>query len=133
MREIPSLQRGHQINAAISFIKSIRKCYPDCVLVQNNGLNLLSIETANWIDGICWENPQFNNIDDEWSENMINRLAVMSHESNIKIMLLLETIYQGNLNLENAKQKAEKYHFLIYEAPAQYVSGVNVCIEINSF
>ncbi|MFD0697132.1 hypothetical protein ACFQZT_23960 [Paenibacillus sp. GCM10027628] len=127
MSEIPHFQRGKQLEEAVELVKAIRSIHPNSVIVQNNGLNQLCMRTAEWIDGICWENPRFNDSEaKEWTYLTVSRLVQIANERSIKILLLLEKeSSQDGVNRDLARQEAKKNGFLIYEAPSQYVSGVN--------
>jgi polysaccharide biosynthesis protein PelA len=117
-----------QEQAAISFIKQTRNVFPEAIIIQNNGLESLYLQVAPWIDAICWENPPFeNNSAKKWMDMIITRLDKLKKEKGIQIMLLLEqSDIEENNKTSLAKKLAFTYGFLVYVAPFQYVSRVNI-------
>lgn len=128
MSEIPGCQKAKQLEEAVALVKAIRSFHPESVIVQNNGLNTLILDTVDWIDGICWENPNFiEPTAKKWNEIIIARLDQFARQKGLKIMLLLEKeSTQSDVNGETASKLAKRHGYWLYEAPAQYVKGVNV-------
>jgi hypothetical protein len=128
MNIIPIGMQLIQEQAAISFIKQTRHIFPEAIIIQNNGLESLCLQVAPWIDAICWENPPFeNNSSIKWMEMIITRLAKLKKENGIQTLLLLEqSDIEENNKASLAKKLAYNYGFLVYVAPLQYVSSVNI-------
>jgi endo-alpha-1,4-polygalactosaminidase (GH114 family) len=129
--EMNQLSIGVQLiqeQAAISFIKQTRNVFPEAIIIQNNGLESLCLKVAPWIDAICWENPPFeNNSAKKWMDMIITRLDTLKKEKGIQTMLLLEQLdLEENNKTSLAKKLAYTYGFLVYVAPFQYVSRVNI-------
>jgi endo-alpha-1,4-polygalactosaminidase (GH114 family) len=126
MRMIPPGLQIHQIQAAVRWMEQLRVIFPEHILVQNNGLEVLCLQTAPWIDAICWENPPFGvNSALEWMEETFNRLDQLQQKHLFKTLLLFE---QASADMKPIQllieQAAKKYKFLSYIAPAEYVSDV---------
>jgi hypothetical protein len=117
---------GHQVEAAAALVERMRRMHPDAVLVQNNGLNSLCMETKCWIDGVCWENPSFADSEAAaWNKAVVTRLQVLMESNDIAILLLLETgKAEHNSNMRLAERIAADNGFLLYGAPSEYVGGV---------
>jgi polysaccharide biosynthesis protein PelA len=85
MLEIPEALRARQFQAAIQLVEEIREYHADCVLIQNNGLNALCLETARHLDGICWENPAFHISSAlDWSNGVSRKLKSLSNTEGIR-------------------------------------------------
>jgi hypothetical protein len=121
MPEIPEECREAQILSAVGMIARIRKLSDDCVIIQNNGLERLCEQTAEIIDGICWENPPFGRQESlEWTEAMLRKLKGLREKSGITVFLLVE-----DDEIEIAKKIARENNYLLYNAPTGYIKGVN--------
>lgn len=90
--EIPGLSsQPHQVDAAVSIVKQIRRWFPDTILVQNNGLELLLGETAPYLDGVMWESPPlFKKKSDAWVTAMTRFLDSQMRKHPIRILVLFE-------------------------------------------
>jgi hypothetical protein len=128
MHQIPQSIQFSQEEAAISWVKQIRNIFPETIIIQNNGLESLCLNVATWIDAICWENPPLeDHSSKEWNEVIITRLAQLKKEFGIQTLLLLEQINDEESNKRRlAREVASTYDFLVYFAPYQYVSNVNI-------
>lgn len=125
--------RDLQLMAAVDFLRRIRSMYPSLILVQNCGLERLCYFSAQYINGLCWENPPLDrNACRPWVEMIINQLEQLKKKYGTKVLLLLEgkvgiAEYDqpvGN-NYRMALRIANKNDFLLYRAPFRYVRGVN--------
>jgi len=125
----PSRYKGLLRNAG-QFVKSVRELHPDALLVQNNGLNALCEETAPWLDGICWENPDFTDkASSRWHAAVWLRLRMLVQNHPITILLLNETDQTGpNDRFEHATRLAEQPGIVAYGAPPGYVGEVRMPI-----
>ncbi|MBW9234388.1 hypothetical protein JQK62_19395, partial [Leptospira santarosai] len=69
---IPQSIKQNQLDAVINFLHVLKLLYADHLFIQNNGLESIYLETAPYIDGICWENPPFSVAEsEEWIDHMI--------------------------------------------------------------
>lgn len=107
--------------AAASLLKELRTRWPDHVLVQNNGLGLLSSWTAPLIHGICWENPCIGQT--FW----VQRLRALQTEHGLKVFLLLEA--PEGQDTGPAEAVAAANGFLLYAAPSRYLGAVRPRLE----
>ncbi len=127
--------RDSLLLAAAGAVRRIRTVFPGHVLVQNNGLERLCLMTAEYLNGICWENPMFGNKPFRpWTEAMVARLESLKNKYGLKVLLLLEA---GNkpepgtgpaaeeIDYSLAQEIAGKKGFLLYRSPHGYVGGVN--------
>jgi len=120
--------------AAAEFFSQIKEMSGDSIIVQNNGLEKLSLYTGGIIDGICWENPPFGIKDSRLIlRRVLDRLERLKEEKGLKVMLLLE---EGESSspfgrepyekiLKTASDEAYGRDFLIYHAPPMYIGKVN--------
>lgn len=124
---IPSSLKVNQLNAAVNFLYILKLLYPTHLIIQNNGLEKVCLQTAPYIDGICWENPPFSlSESEEWVEIIVKRLSQLKETYQTKIFLLLEeTIEKEHRSYVKAKKFAREQGFLLYNAPSNYVEGIN--------
>ena len=123
---IPKPVKKEQLEAAINFLHVFKLLYPTHLLIQNNGLETVCMETAPYIDGICWENPPFS-LDDskEWNEQIVQRLSLLKERFQLKVFLLFEETMEKKRNsYPLAKKVADDKGFLLYHAPGNYVGEV---------
>lgn len=120
--------RDKQLTALVNFLYVIRILYPNYLMIQNNGLEHVCLQTAPFIDGICWENPPLENQDAmEWVDVIKERLIHLSNQYNLKILLLIEeTLDKDRRRYLKARKMVKDYGFSLYSAPNNYVEGVNV-------
>jgi polysaccharide biosynthesis protein PelA len=128
MNHLPVGMQHIQKQAAISFIMQTRHIFPEAIIIQNNGLESLCLQAAPWLDAICWENPPFENKSSiKWMDMIITRLNQLKKENGIQTLLLLEqSDVEENNKASLAKKLANTNGFLVYVAPYQYVSSVNI-------
>lgn len=122
-------QQAAQLLAASVLLKHLRKLYPNHLVIQNNGLEKLCALTADYIDGICWENPCVGSqAADVWVNSMVDYLTVLQRQHGLKIMLLYEEneLKQQAANRDFARTLniAHDQQFLIYRAPAGYSGAI---------
>lgn len=124
---IPLSIQQKQLNAAINFLHVLKMLYAEHLIIQNNGLEMVSMGTAPYIDGICWENPQFSLPEcKDWTDKMVQRLSFLRNEYQLKVFLLLEeTPEKKRKAYSSVKEVATNNDFLLYIALRDYVQGVN--------
>lgn len=127
---IPLSIKQNQLDAVINFLHVLRLLYADHLFIQNNGLESIYLETAPYIDGICWENPPFSVAEsEEWIDYMIQHLTFLQKKFQLKVFLLLEESTENEKQAQVysiAKDVAMEKDFLLYIAPKDYVEDVNV-------
>lgn len=128
MTGIPETVRQEQLTAIMNLLYALRMLYPNHLFIQNNGLNTVCLTTAPYIDGICWENPPLNLLESKlWVEVILERLNQLKEKYGIKVFLLLEeSVETERRGYFKAKKVARENNYLLYRAPLQYVTGVNV-------
>lgn len=128
MEGLPEDSRTDQLAAIVNLLYVIKLLYPKHLLIQNNGLDYVCLHTAPYIDGICWENPPVTISESrEWVNFIMNRLLTLKGNWNLKVLFLLEeTVEQERKSYLQARKMAKENGFLIYNAPKNYVEGVNV-------
>lgn len=125
---IPLNIKEKQLMALTNFLSILKMLYPTRLIIQNNGLETVCQQTAPYIDGICWENPPLSLPESkEWVDLIVQRLAKLKNEYQLKIFLLLEeTIEKERNTYTKAKKMAKEQGFLLYNAPSKYVTDVNI-------
>lgn len=127
LSSIPSSEKKTQLKEIINFLHTFKMLYPTHLLIQNNGLEVVCLETAPYIDGICWENPPLSSLaNKEWTDQIFQRLSLLKEEFQLKVFLLVEmTSEQKKEAYLVAKEVAKERDFLLYFAPKDYVEDVN--------
>ncbi|MFC0215189.1 endo alpha-1,4 polygalactosaminidase [Paenibacillus chartarius] len=127
LHRLPAERQLEQLHAAAHMVRQLRERFPEAVLIQNNGLHQLGEMTCRWLDGICWENPNFVAADSmEWSMDTLERLTAFAEGSGVRVLLLIE-LYGNEDSVRNettVRKAAESRNFMVYGAPPQYVSDV---------
>lgn len=121
-------QREEQVTAALDWLKWVKQHYPDHLLIQNNGLETLCLQTAPYINGILWENPPLTLPESQaWVDVIFRQLEALSHSFDLRLFLLFEeTVERERQSYPKAKRLAKKKPYLVYNAPENYVKGVNL-------
>ena len=119
---LPPGVRAEQQAAALELVKRIRKLHPNHLIMQNNGLEALCIETAPYIDGICWENPDFVRPETyTWHENVRIRLKNLVATNSTRILLLHERGTMTGPGLESSLYWAKRENYLHYVSSNHYL------------
>jgi len=110
-----------QILAVTELFNKINEEFPHMGIIQNNGLGLVLNYTKNYIDGVCWENPDLHLKERKKINKIITgRLKKIKMENNLKIFLLTQdseyTRYYRQLSYKNS--------FIYYDAPKDYIGPV---------
>jgi hypothetical protein len=126
LSSIPNLVREEQIQSAMNILTTIKKKFPQHLLIQNNGLEYLCERTAPFIDGILWENPPLSlKESEEWVKVIMARLEALQENFGLRLFMLFEeTVEQVRNAYPIAKRVGEEKNYLIYSAPAHYTTGV---------
>lgn len=114
--------RQKQVLAAVHFLAELRQRLPKAILIQNNGLEKLSLYTKLYLDGLCWENPSVTPASTNWNSNLATYLSQIQREQNVRILVLEEK--QGIPTAQRQKAIASKQEFLYYAAPGGYTEGI---------
>jgi len=124
---IPLSEKNVQLKAVINFLHIFKMLYPTHLLIQNNGLEAVCLETAPYIDGICWENPPLSSpVNKDWTDQILQRLSLLKEEFQLTIFLLVEMTWnQEKEAYLAAKKVAKEKDYLLYLAPKNYIEGVN--------
>ncbi|MEX2416690.1 MAG: endo alpha-1,4 polygalactosaminidase [Paenibacillaceae bacterium] len=119
---LPAGMRAEQQAAALELVKRIRKLHPNHLIIQNNGLEILCVETAPYIDGICWENPDFVRPETySWHETVRLRLKQLAANNNTRILFLQEKSTTNKRGLESAVNWAKRENYLHYLSSNHYL------------
>ncbi|OPY58607.1 MAG: hypothetical protein A4E55_00788 [Pelotomaculum sp. PtaU1.Bin035] len=132
---IASKVRDSLMMAAVNIISQLKNNFPNSILIQNCGLEILCTLTSRLINGICWENPPLaKKTSRQWVNAVTSRLTHLRDRHGLKILLLVEENREtysdtGDFNMDSYFQAARKIAvsngFLLYRAPFCYVGGVN--------
>lgn len=123
--QIPMPLRSALLQAAAQIVRKIKIQFPDCILIQNCGLEELYKLTAGYIDGICWENPPLDRIaSQEWASIIIRNLEQVKETYGLQVLLLVEENDSCAREFQRVEELAFAKQFLAYLAPANYTAGV---------
>lgn len=118
---IPAVESDLQIKEAGKMVRHYRRLFPQSVLVQNNGLERLSLHTGKYLDGVCWENPLFTFKESEdWCQSMMGHILSLKKQFGVKALFLHESLEikeKPSASLV-AQSIADKNDFLYYKAPS---------------
>lgn len=123
--EMPTLPSPSlQVDAAIQFVKQLRRWFPDAIIVQNNGLELLCLQTAPDIDALVWENPPLWQPDSRhWVQAVADRLKQLREDYNLRILALFEGARQDKRNdWIRGRRFADEHGFVSYFSPIHYLT-----------
>jgi endo-alpha-1,4-polygalactosaminidase (GH114 family) len=119
---LPAGVRAEQQAAAVDLVRRIRKLHPEHLVIQNNGLETLCSDTAPYIDGICWENPDFVRPETyRWHEAVRLRLHRIVAEHGTRIMFLQEAGTTSEPAYESAVYWAKRERYLHYYSSNHYL------------
>jgi len=112
------------INAAVNLVKEIRKWFPQMIIIQNNGLELLCLQTAPFLDAIIWENPPVDVKESaQWVYKINERLQLLIRTNSIRVFALYDRYEELQRKDVLAKQKfADLNHYPVYFSPTHYLS-----------
>ncbi len=120
---IPPAERNIQLIEATELVRTLRKLFPNHVLVQNNGLEQLCKKTGKYLNGLCWENPLFSHKDSQdWCQNVLERIVGLKIKYGVRSIFLHEENYIRLKPFAGimAQAIADKYDFLYYMAMNYY-------------
>lgn len=116
----PPVESDLQIVQAVHMLRRYRSLFPDHVFVQNNGLERLCLQTAKYLDGICWENPPFTlKQSAAWCQSVLDQIIELKMKFGVRALFLNEAdeIINKPAARVMAQSLADKHGFLYYEAP----------------
>lgn len=116
---VPHELRRMQLIMIVDFVKGLRKLLPDRIIIQNNGMDEIFLYTSDYIDGICWENPQLFVDNAVYLGEMVEKLKLMKVQKRVQPMFLASHIKMQE-HIEYIQKIAADYEFLFYEAPFGY-------------
>jgi polysaccharide biosynthesis protein PelA len=120
---LPAGVRAEQQAAALELVKRIRTLHPNHLLMQNNGLETLCYETAPYLDGICWENPDFVRPETySWHESVRIKLKKLVSKYDTRILFLQEKSTTTEPGYESAVDWAKREKYLHYLSPDHYLN-----------
>lgn len=119
---VPAAMRRVQFIHAVNFIKTLRDRLPNNIIIQNNGAEELCRYTSGYIDGFCWEGPDFfESSRNLYNAGILNNLGSLRIESDIKILILTENIHRKE-HIEHIQRLSADRNFLYYNAPWGYTN-----------
>jgi len=84
-----SVSESQQVSAYMQFMKNIKLLYPDLVLIQERGVDYLSEELAGIIDGLYWNNFDFDQYEtNNWLQEKVDQLA--SFQENYEWLIIID-------------------------------------------
>lgn len=123
--EMPEMPRPmQQIEAATFLVEQMRKWFPDAILIQNNGLEVLCMQTAEFLDAICWENPPIDIPDSRrWVHAVAQRLVQLRIAYNLRVLVLFEGSHQDSRSdFIRGRSFTDEFGFTPYFSPQHYQS-----------
>lgn len=113
-----------QIEGATLLVEQIRRVFPDTIIVQNNGLELLCDYTAPFVDGITWENPPIHLPESkQWVKVIAEKLNYLRVQYPFRIFILFEGEHQDSRSdFLRGRAFAQEYGFTPYFSPIHYQS-----------
>lgn len=131
--ELSADLRKALITAAAEIVRLLRQNFAEYVLVQNNGLEELINFTSPYVNGICWENPPFNQAQARpWATAVLNNLLAIKEQYGMQVLLLAEEDLAADCvrgqtdGLSRTEIIAGVLDFLVYKAPGKYIGNVNL-------
>jgi len=113
-----------QIEAAAKIIYEFRRFFPRAIIIQNNGLEALCLQSAPYIDAITWENPPVDLKNSRtWVRLIAERLNSITKQHDVKVMTLFdrsESLTRHEWIVRRRFTDANGY--LTYFAPTHYLS-----------
>ncbi len=74
-----------------SYYERMKEAYPEHLLIQNNGTDIVLTHVSHIIDGVCWENPYvLCRMNNEMAEFSARNLSSICKERGIKLLILTE-------------------------------------------
>lgn len=126
--EAPNLPKQSElIKEAVEWVRNVRKWFPNAVIVQNNGLEILCQQTTPMLDGITWENPPLELKSAEgWVARIVERLDSLRKSHELKVMVL----FDGSENMSRKEwilrsRFADQNQYIAYFAPTHFIGDVN--------
>lgn len=123
--ELPNIVNGmQQVEAAATLVQQIRKWFPDAIVIQNNGLEILCRLTAPYLDAITWENPPIDVQESrQWVRAVAHRLVHLRLIHPLRVLVLFEGRRQDQrIDFLRGRAFAEEYGFTPYFSPLHYQS-----------
>jgi polysaccharide biosynthesis protein PelA len=96
-----------QIRSFCDILDKIKSKYPGILLMQNNGLEILLDYTKNYIDAVCWENPQPGDAYKGINKHIIEKLRQIRKNQSLEVLLLSD----GESDEAWIRQLAFKQHY----------------------
>lgn len=116
-----------QIDNLVSWMNRLRTWFPNAVFVQNNGLEMLCLHTAPYLDGIVWENPPIGVKEAQgWLARMSERMVQLLEAHPIRILVLYDGVEKmARKEWLHKRRFANEHRFTGYFAASHYIGGVN--------
>ncbi|MCL6547402.1 MAG: endo alpha-1,4 polygalactosaminidase [Alicyclobacillus sp.] len=111
-----------QMAHAISLVEQLRRWFPEAILVQNNGLEMLCLKTAAAVDGFVWENPPLARpASRHWVNAVAERLKQLRDLYGVRVLVLYEGPRQDTrAEWLRGRSFASEHQFTAYFAPEHY-------------
>lgn len=120
---LPAVVRAEQQEAAVRLVKQLRKLYPGHLLLQNNGFDRLCERTAPYLNGFCWENPDFVKPEThDWHDRIRRKLRALAKDHPIRVLALMEEETLSESATEEAIYWSGRESYLMYRAPKHYLA-----------
>lgn len=123
-----------QLAAAADIVAELRGLFSDRIFIQNNGLDMLCLQTAPFLDGIVWENPPVAIHNSQaWLVKIANRLRDLAQKYPLRPMVLFEqedpnqnpnSHLNSHRGWVHRRQFADQFGFPVYFAARHYVADV---------
>jgi hypothetical protein len=123
-------QAGALVPATADLVRMIRSHFPDRAIVVNNGFWRVVPLIVDYIDGVCWEGPLTPDVlGQPWAQAVLEFLGRLAQERGWTNFMLTQI---GGVSLKAAQMllrfgdDADRYGFLAYAAPGNYVDAIRL-------
>lgn len=115
--------QSQQLTAAVDVVAQLRQWFPTKILVQNNGLELLTHRTAPYIDAILWENPPLTDKKSaEWVKRMRDKLKDLTKRFNVRVLVLFDGVeFMSRRQWIISRSFADESGFIASFSPRHYL------------
>ncbi|PSR22633.1 MAG: hypothetical protein C7B45_06160 [Sulfobacillus acidophilus] len=123
-------QRGALVPGTADLVRLVRAHFPDRPIVVNNGMWRVVPLIVNYIDGVCWEGPLTPEVlGQPWAQALLEFLGRLAQErgwTNLMLTQIAGTSLKATQNLLRFGDDADRYGFLAYAAPGNYVDRIRL-------
>ena len=116
------------IQGAVEIVKELRAKFPEAILIQNNGLEIICTHTAPYLDGLVWENAPVGVAQSRvWVDRISEKINQLRDQYSLRILLLYEDAERSNrVTWAKRRRLVDTNEYLIYTGLQHYLGEVNL-------